>query len=192
MKKIDGIGKMVAISLYRGNLHRVPDVPRRWLMPTPKLSLRDFRSLLHRRSKALSRLHSPTTTSSNPNPSSYSDQPNGAPKEEPSFVEPKLEAEKLGDCGEGPSGEEKDQKDQGVPDGRGDCPVKLVDASDPLPEKASGAVDGVADEKDLPVETKPADLANPNLEVLLQSVMENVVVINRLFEIVHKVQAFCE
>jgi hypothetical protein len=158
-------------------------------MPTPKISLRDFRSLLHRRSKALSRLHSPTATSSNPNPSSYSNQQNGAPKENPSFFEPKLEAEKIGDCGEGPSGEEKDQRGS---DGGGDCPMKLVDASDPLPEKASGAIDGVADEQALPVETKLADLANLNSEVLLQIVMENVVVINRLFQIVHKVQGFCE
>lgn len=184
---------MVAISLYRGNLHRVPDVPRRWLMPTPTISLRDFRSLLQRRSKAFSRLHSTTTTTTssnpNPNPSCYSNQQNGAPKENSSFVEPKLEEEKLGDCGEGPSGEEKDQSGS---DGGGDCPVKLVEASDPLPEQASGAVDGVADEQTLPVETKPADLANPNPEVLLQIVMENVVVINILFEIVHKVQAFCE
>ncbi|KAF8037216.1 hypothetical protein BT93_B0199 [Corymbia citriodora subsp. variegata] len=45
---------MVAISLYRGNLHRVPDVPRRWLMPSHSLSPKDFKSLLHRRSRALS------------------------------------------------------------------------------------------------------------------------------------------
>ena len=57
---------MVAISLYRGNLHRTPDVPRRWLMPNPKISLKDFKTLLARRSKALSR--SQPTTSSNPNP----------------------------------------------------------------------------------------------------------------------------
>jgi len=56
--------EMVAISLYRGNLHRAPDVPRRWLMPNPKISLKDFKSLLARRSKALSR----TSSSSNPNP----------------------------------------------------------------------------------------------------------------------------
>ncbi|CAJ2639427.1 unnamed protein product [Trifolium pratense] len=55
---------MVAISLYRGNLHRSPDVPRRWLMPNPKISLKDFKSLLARRSKALSS----TTSSTNPNP----------------------------------------------------------------------------------------------------------------------------
>jgi len=50
---------MVAISLYRGNMHRVPpDVPRRWLMPKPQISLKDFRTLLLRRSKALSLLPS--------------------------------------------------------------------------------------------------------------------------------------
>lgn len=59
---------MVAISLYRGNLHRAPDVPRRWLMPNPKISLKDFKSLLARRSKALSTNTSPPSTSSNPNP----------------------------------------------------------------------------------------------------------------------------
>ncbi|CAN0903148.1 hypothetical protein LINGRAHAP2_LOCUS22402 [Linum grandiflorum] len=69
---------MVAISLYRGNLHRVPDAPRRWLMPTRSISLRDFKSLISRRSRALSRLTSSssssvvlvaTATTSNPNPS---------------------------------------------------------------------------------------------------------------------------
>ncbi|GLT25865.1 hypothetical protein SLA2020_009670 [Shorea laevis] len=59
---------MVAISLYRGNLHRAPDVPRRWLMPTRNISLKDFKILLQRRNKALSRLHS--AASSNPNPDS--------------------------------------------------------------------------------------------------------------------------
>lgn len=61
---------MVAISLYRGKLHKVPDVPRKWLTPTPTISLKDFKILLHRRSKALARLH-PTT--SNPNPDHYLD-----------------------------------------------------------------------------------------------------------------------
>ncbi|CAN1179875.1 hypothetical protein LINPERHAP2_LOCUS34451 [Linum perenne] len=68
---------MVAISLYRGNLHRVPDAPRRWLMPNRSISLRDFKSLLSRRSRALSRLTTSvvvvptataTATTSNPNP----------------------------------------------------------------------------------------------------------------------------
>ncbi|KAK4266725.1 hypothetical protein QN277_023611 [Acacia crassicarpa] len=59
---------MVAISLYIGNLHRVPDVPHRWLLPSPKISLKDFKFLLLRRSKALSRLRTATSSSSNPNP----------------------------------------------------------------------------------------------------------------------------
>ncbi|XP_050223770.1 uncharacterized protein LOC126673605 [Mercurialis annua] len=66
---------MVSISLYRGNLHRVPDLPRRWLMPARKISLKEFKSLLNRRTKALSRLRSPaattavaTTSHHNPNP----------------------------------------------------------------------------------------------------------------------------
>ncbi|CAH9144072.1 unnamed protein product [Cuscuta epithymum] len=71
---------MVAISLYKGSLHKVAtDVPRRWLVPAPKISLKDFRVLLLRRSKALSRLQSTTEAetaaaaavpaTSNPNPS---------------------------------------------------------------------------------------------------------------------------
>ncbi|KAL1187944.1 hypothetical protein V5N11_009258 [Cardamine amara subsp. amara] len=47
---------MVAISMYRGNLHKVPDVPRRWRMPDHNLSFKDFKSLLHRRKRALSLL----------------------------------------------------------------------------------------------------------------------------------------
>ncbi|XP_071717196.1 uncharacterized protein [Rutidosis leptorrhynchoides] len=68
---------MVAISIYKGNLHRAPDSLRQWLMPTRKISLKDFKTLLHRRSKALSRLHStdPTTSNPNPNPNPNSIQP---------------------------------------------------------------------------------------------------------------------
>lgn len=51
---------MVAISLYRGNLHRLPpDVHRRWLMPQSTISLRSFRILLRRRARSLAR---PPTT----------------------------------------------------------------------------------------------------------------------------------
>ncbi|KAG2675726.1 hypothetical protein I3843_12G019900 [Carya illinoinensis] len=156
---------MGAISLYRGNLHRVPDVPREWRMPTPKISLGVFKSLLQRRSKALSRLCSSTTTANpNPNPISEQKQQSECLKENESSIEPKLEAKNPGYCGEGPSGEEKDQKDQKESYGGGDFPVK-VDAADSLPEKGSGAVAGGANEKALPVQTKPADLATPNLEV---------------------------
>ncbi|XP_042501864.1 uncharacterized protein LOC122079446 [Macadamia integrifolia] len=78
--------EMVAISLYRGNLHRVPDVPRRWLMPTPRISVKDFRTLIRKRTKALSRLSAATaavdaTTSSDANPnSSPNPNPNANPK----------------------------------------------------------------------------------------------------------------
>ncbi|KAL8464900.1 hypothetical protein ACS0TY_034401 [Phlomoides rotata] len=61
---------MVALSLYKGNLHKVPDVPRRWPAPTPKISLKDFKVLLHRRARALSSLNDVSDevgTTSNPN-----------------------------------------------------------------------------------------------------------------------------
>ncbi|XP_076914247.1 uncharacterized protein LOC143573191 [Bidens hawaiensis] len=51
---------MVAISVYKGNLHRAGDSPREWVMPTRKISLKDFKTLLHRRSRALQQ---PTTSS---------------------------------------------------------------------------------------------------------------------------------
>ncbi|KAF8052343.1 hypothetical protein N665_1570s0004 [Sinapis alba] len=56
---------MVAISMYRGNLHKVPDVPRRWTMPDRNLSYEQFKSLLHRRKRALS--HLSLNSNSNPN-----------------------------------------------------------------------------------------------------------------------------
>ncbi|KZV39656.1 hypothetical protein F511_22681 [Dorcoceras hygrometricum] len=49
---------MVAISLYKGNLHKVSDVPRRWPRPTSNISLKDFKILLRRRSRALARIRS--------------------------------------------------------------------------------------------------------------------------------------
>ncbi|KAJ1691869.1 hypothetical protein LUZ63_016024 [Rhynchospora breviuscula] len=52
---------MVAIALYRGNLHRVPNTPRRWPAPPRSISSSQFKSLLRRRSLALSRLTSLTS-----------------------------------------------------------------------------------------------------------------------------------
>lgn len=153
---------MVAISLYRGNLHRVPDVPRRWLMPSPKITIRDFKSLLHRRSKAMSRLQS-ITSKHYPNPSSEPKEQNEAPKENAPSIGPQFKVEKFGDCGEGPSGEEKDEKDQRRSGGEGDWPAKVVE---PLPEEAPSAGDAGANNQALPAQTKPADTATPNLEVL--------------------------
>lgn len=69
---------MVAISLYRGNLHKAPDAPRKWLMPRRNISLKDFRILSHKRDRTLSaivpstKITSPPTTTivsvPNPNP----------------------------------------------------------------------------------------------------------------------------
>ncbi|XP_047954207.1 uncharacterized protein LOC125200591 [Salvia hispanica] len=56
---------MVAISLYKGNLHKVTGVTHRWPSPAPKISLKEFKILLRRRTRALSRV----ATVSNPNPS---------------------------------------------------------------------------------------------------------------------------
>ncbi|KAI3685158.1 hypothetical protein L6452_34394 [Arctium lappa] len=67
---------MVAISLYRGKLHRPSDAPRQWLMPARKITLKDFKILLQRRSRALSRLQS---TTSNLNPNSGTEQPQSDP-----------------------------------------------------------------------------------------------------------------
>ncbi|XP_039037719.1 uncharacterized protein LOC120175084 isoform X2 [Hibiscus syriacus] len=91
---------MVAISLYRGNLHRAPDVPRRWLMPTPKISLEDFKSLLHRRNKALSRLRY-SSPSSNPNPNPDSKNPIQPPVPTSAPLDPKLKAKVESEPSEG-------------------------------------------------------------------------------------------
>ncbi|GAB2269911.1 hypothetical protein Dimus_004829 [Dionaea muscipula] len=135
---------MVAISLYRGNLHRVPDVPRRWLMPTPRFSLKDFRILLHRRSKALSLLNSPSsssapfgsTSSANPNTNSPSPPPHlqlPPPKSPPQAREEAPEDEKPG-CSDVRLGisdcvklvVEADSKDE-VRVNEVDCDVEVVD-----------------------------------------------------------------
>ncbi|KAH7666059.1 Aldehyde ferredoxin oxidoreductase N-terminal protein [Dioscorea alata] len=47
---------MVAISLYRGNLHRVPSGVRRWPFPLRSLTLNSFKILTRKRALALSRL----------------------------------------------------------------------------------------------------------------------------------------
>lgn len=57
---------MVAISLYKGNLHKVPDVPRTWLMPQRKISLKDFKTLVRRRNIALSRNESSVISGTTP------------------------------------------------------------------------------------------------------------------------------
>ncbi|KAK3031744.1 hypothetical protein RJ639_036624 [Escallonia herrerae] len=113
---------MVAISLYRGNLHRVPDVPRQWPMPAPKISLK---VLLHCRSRALSRLHpaadTVATTSNNPNPNPEEEGPaHGSPRLGPPKAE-KIE-ERVGKEG----GLEEEAKPELKGSDGGDCLVKPV------------------------------------------------------------------
>ncbi|KAI3901779.1 hypothetical protein MKW98_013894 [Papaver atlanticum] len=57
---------MVAISLYRGNLHKAPDAPRKWLMPRRNISLKDFRILSHKRDRTLSSIVASTKITSPP------------------------------------------------------------------------------------------------------------------------------
>ncbi|CAL1406379.1 unnamed protein product [Linum trigynum] len=147
--KVEALEDMVAISLYRGNLHRVPDAPRRWLMPTRNLSLRDFKSLLNRRSRALSHLRSSSTvlvaagTTSNPNPdltiSTKHDSKEAGDPITPQLKEMKAvdDTNHRGDEEEGPSGRvgEGAEEDRGLLNG-GDCSMKLDDAPVENPEVA--------------------------------------------------------
>ncbi|KAE8717425.1 Detected protein of unknown function [Hibiscus syriacus] len=135
---------MVAISLYRGNLHRAPDVTRRWLMPTPKISLKDFKSLLHRRNKDLCLLRSPSS-SSNPNHQIQSSVPTAPP------VDLNLKAKVESDPCEGlktgpPLTKVKVEVVAGSDDG--DCLVK------PMDEKTAKDASLLVDEKERPPETK--------------------------------------
>ncbi|KAF5730109.1 hypothetical protein HS088_TW20G00479 [Tripterygium wilfordii] len=125
---------MVAISLYRGNLHRVPDVPRRWLMPNPKISLKNFKFLLQRRSTALSRLRSNTSSSCGPIKTEHSEPPiENCQKEH----------------GEGTSKNE-DSTREGKELRESDA-VKLADASDAKSEAPDKAPDTATDDGNLQV-----------------------------------------
>ncbi|PQQ00783.1 uncharacterized protein Pyn_40490 [Prunus yedoensis var. nudiflora] len=142
-------------------------------MPTPKISLKDFKSLLTRRSLALSHVHStlPATSSNpNPNPSFVPKQINEAQKVN-TLTHPKIKFEAsenvVADCEARPSGVDKDEKQS---DGA-DFTVKPVDGSDASPavkpnlhEKGSDVVDVSANSIAMKVE-KVDEVENPNSEV---------------------------
>ncbi|XP_028781688.1 uncharacterized protein LOC114737869 [Neltuma alba] len=146
---------MVAISLYRGNLHRVPDGSRRWLMPNPKISLKDFKSLLLRRSKSLSRLRTIITTSNpnssrspNPSPNSPPKAQTEAPAVDGSILPVQPEAIKVSENEEGPSRQDKDHKESELvgpsfkkPEAGTDS---FVDSKIKVPEKVLESVNGGA------------------------------------------------
>ncbi|XP_022768042.1 uncharacterized protein LOC111312229 [Durio zibethinus] len=142
---------MVAISLYRGNLHRAPDIPRRWLMPTPKISLKDFKTLLHCRNKALSRLRS-SSSSSNPNPNPdlkpqvQSPMPNGLP------IVPKLKAQV--------ESERPEDLKTGPP------PVEVVGGSDGGACLMNPEDEQTEKDDNLQVGEKPAEETKRNVEVI--------------------------
>lgn len=60
---------MVALAVSRGNLHKVPNAPRRWPLPPRSISLPQFKNLLRRRALALSRI---AAAAADENPSSTS------------------------------------------------------------------------------------------------------------------------
>ncbi|TKY73440.1 hypothetical protein E2542_SST02192 [Spatholobus suberectus] len=164
---------MVAISLYRGNLHRVPDVPRRWPMPAPKISLKDFKSLLARRSKALSRLHA-----SNPNPTPLS---NGSHPEPPNVTVTN---------GEGPSTVSQEDEDRKEP------PLVAVSSA----KKPLGGSDSekpqLDSKNDDALEKKPSDGVVASTEKQTEPVTDNVDLLNekekRKKEIEDKLQGLNE
>ncbi|MED6110062.1 hypothetical protein PIB30_039408 [Stylosanthes scabra] len=156
---------MVAISLYRGNLHRTPDLPRRWLMPNPKITLKDFKTLLARRSRALSRLYGTTTTTAatttnlNPNPNPNSDTDPIVTAENGSIgIQPEEPAKvtTANNDGEGPSSkaEEEDRKETELAAGGGGGSTKKPAVDD--------GSDAFIDSKN--VAPQPGDGGSPFLE----------------------------
>ncbi|KAL8042136.1 hypothetical protein ABFX02_09G031600 [Erythranthe guttata] len=146
---------MVAISLYKGNLHKVPDVPRSWPCPSPTISPKDFKNLLRRRARALSRLHSSdddVAAISNPNPApapnSIPEPANSAPILPDNAVSdsdggviadnPCSEAELLpaGDLkdGEGEKEEEEVREEGKMADEGKDSVRKMMDRTDAMVE----------------------------------------------------------
>ncbi|OMO52705.1 hypothetical protein CCACVL1_29111 [Corchorus capsularis] len=176
---------MVAISLYRGNLHRAPDIPRRWLMPTPKISLKDFKSLLHRRNKALSRLRSSSSSSDpdpNPNPNPDSKPRLQSPKQNAPPIEPKLDApvdsELPQDCKSGapPTVTQVELVEGSKAE---DCLLKLEDEQ---PDK----------DEIMQVDEKPPEETKANVEVLCLKFMKFLSVGGRQITNIHVIENVSE
>ncbi|KAL6524376.1 hypothetical protein OROHE_016047 [Orobanche hederae] len=143
---------MVAMSLYKGNLHKVPNVPRRWPPPTPKISLKDFKILLHRRARALSRFRfaadasidvaTSSSPSSSPSPSrspnhinSDSRADNAANNNDVDNHCPGPELLSNGDLKEG-EGEKEEVREEGkVTDEKEDSMRKSMEKTDALMEE---------------------------------------------------------
>lgn len=139
---------MVAISLYKGNLHKVPDVPRTWLMPQRKISLRDFKTLVRRRNIALSRnvssavagtttITTTTTTvvltvSDNPNPNPNNNSDTG-------IREPESEVLLLKE-----EGEEGEEEEEEVEEGNTKKPVAKAEVDQEAGAERGSELEGGA------------------------------------------------
>ena len=127
---------MVAISVYRGNLHRVSDAPRRWEMPPRAITLDQFRVLTRKRDEVLARL------------AAVQKPPNSSGDKKGEDREAEVKEEKPQEEGEeGPQPIEV----EGEPKGADDC--KTIDAGANANEESSdadavnGSEMGIADVK---------------------------------------------
>ncbi|KAL6497439.1 hypothetical protein OROGR_029368 [Orobanche gracilis] len=151
---------MVAMSLYKGNLHKVPNVPRRWQPPTPKISLEDFKILLHRRARALSRLRFSADASID-----VATSPSPSPRPSPDYINTDYRADNAannfdgdshrsgpellsnGDLKEG-EGEKEEVREEGkVTDEKEDSMRKSTEKTDALMEERKNDEDVNNDDK---------------------------------------------
>ncbi|KAF6146181.1 hypothetical protein GIB67_005829 [Kingdonia uniflora] len=149
---------MVAISFYRGNLHKVPDLPRKWLMPKPQISLKDFRCLLRKRLKTSLSYNSPNFNSFSPNLN-----PNSEQLQQQDQEAKEEEEEVVGD--NGCSKAEDDVVDDAPveePVGDGDKDQNGLDL-DPIGQPPVVAME-IGTSQEL-AEEKPLDAANPAIEI---------------------------
>ncbi|XP_010546045.1 PREDICTED: uncharacterized protein LOC104818247 [Tarenaya hassleriana] len=145
---------MVAISMYRGNLHKVSDVPRRWRMPERKLSIKEFRSLLHLRKRALIRLF----PESDPNLNPKSDSVTEKETENPETVDGKeIDVNRVKEDG--------DKRDEVGGVGAGGSDGGACYGKDTEVQVKEEAEDVVREEGNSSVVEKPVDAANEKAEV---------------------------
>ncbi|EOA24290.1 hypothetical protein CARUB_v10017530mg [Capsella rubella] len=162
---------MVAISMYRGNLHKVPDVTRRWRMPERNLSFKDFKSLLHRRKLALSRLPLDSNPKMNLTVKSelVTDQENPILPSEGNLSSKKqkvvaVKREEI--CGNQVREDENDRGFEGARSDGGDLPGGVTESkeTDNLPPEAEDAANEKAEANEI-TEKEPSETEKKRKEV---------------------------
>ncbi|CAI9753901.1 unnamed protein product [Fraxinus pennsylvanica] len=176
---------MVAISLYKGNLHKISNVPHRWPMPARKISLRDFKILWRRRINALSLLQSTSTdaadiaTTSNPNPGlgpsdDVKDNNNTNNKRDSGF---EVELDRL-DLDEGQIVEKRKEdgevRDEKVLEGE-DYLGKLIKECDALVEEKNSHYIENEDKAMVPANPEPEQARNEDNDVISKEKRKNEV-----------------